>query len=102
MNNDRPQNDLNLDADKPRHPNAEGLPTTYEMAERLARVEEKQDHVVETIERVADSLDEDLAELEESHEIVKERNTKLWFGYRLAKWGIGSGAVLSLAIVFLI
>lgn len=91
--------DDHLDRDEPRHPNAHGLPSNPELAERLARVEEKQDHVVERIDHIADSLDKDLAELEQSHNDVKEKNTRLWLIYRFGRWGLGSGAILTMVFV---
>lgn len=79
-----------------------GAPTNSELAERMASVETKQDVIVEKLDDVADSLDSDLAALQESHQEVKQRNLKLWYGYKLVKWGGGSAGLLAIAATLLL
>lgn len=73
-----------------------GGPSKYELGERLARVEEKQDHVVDGIGRIEGKLDEELAAVEETVEQLETRNAHLWLIYRGGKWFIALVAGSSL------
>lgn len=73
-------------------------PSNPELAQRLARVEEKQDFTVEKIEEIADSLDEDLDELEETQTGLLERNRKMWFAFQAVKWVGGPAGLIGVGI----
>lgn len=79
-----------------------GQPTTPELAQRLARVEEKQDHVVEKIDQVADSLDEELADVEATQQSILERNRKMWLAFQAAKWMGGPAGLLAVTASVLV
>ena len=67
-----------------------GVPSNHELTTRLARVEEKQDHVVEKTDEMADTIDR-----------IGEQHDTLWLAFQAIKWLIvvGSGSsVLVLAI----
>lgn len=69
-----------------------GVPANAELAERLARVEEKQDHVVEQVDHVADQIDESLEEVQEDVDDMKPEHQKLMTAYRAGKWLVGLAA----------
>ena len=77
----------------------QGLPSNHELGERMARLEEQQEHMTETLDRIDESLDEEIAELRENQqEKIKPKVRTLWTGYRLARWAGGSAGLLTLAI----
>lgn len=73
-------------------------PSNPELAQRLARVEEKQDHVVEQIDQVAETLDDELEDLEETQGSILERNRKMWLAFQAAKWIGGPAGLIAVGI----
>jgi len=73
------------------HPS--GVPSNTELAQRLARVEEGVDRQSEHIERLADTIEQDLENKRERLDAVETRNQTLWYAYNAGKWilAVGSG-----------
>ena len=72
-----------------------------EVRERLARVETKQDHLIDKLDDLAGTIEGDLGDLKEEHEELDDRTRKLTYGYKLIKWGIGSGGLLAMGMMLL-
>lgn len=68
----------------------EDVPTNPELAERVVRVEEQMDHVVETVDRIDDRLTDQQDDLEEAVASNSRDTTMLKSKYRLAKWIVGT------------
>ncbi|APW99412.1 hypothetical protein CHINAEXTREME_17265 [Halobiforma lacisalsi AJ5] len=66
------------------------VPSNPELDQRMTRVEEQMDHVVETVDRIDSRLTEQQNELEEAVASNTEDTTMLKSKYRLAKWTIGT------------
>lgn len=67
-----------------------GAPSNAALAERMARVEQKQDHMIDTTEGIAEDLD-----------TVTDQHTTLWTSYQGAKWILtvaSGGGVLALTV----
>lgn len=63
-------------------------PPNSELAERIARVDEKQQATLETVERIEDNLDSRLSEVEKSERKVD----RLWLVLQGGKWLVATGA----------
>lgn len=73
---------------------ASDVPSNPELAERMIRVEEQIDHVVETVDRIDDRLTEEHSDLEEEVASNTEDTAELKSSHRLLKWGIATGIAL--------
>jgi len=74
-------------------------PSNHELAQRTARIEEQVNHVAETVDRIENSLDDDLADVAEDVEEVEKQieglqpeHTRMWLVYQAAKWSIAGGS----------
>jgi hypothetical protein len=56
------------------------------LAERLARVEAKQDYLAEILERVEARVDDDVGSMEDDFARLTRQHRTLWTIYRGGKW----------------
>lgn len=87
----RPDSDLRSHA-------LSGVPSNTELAERMARVEEKQDASAATLERIEGRLSESLDEQREKIEENDERVSHLWSRYSVGKWAFAAAGALGSAV----
>ncbi len=71
-----------------------------EVPERLGSIETKQDTIVEKIDQVADHVDGRVSALEADIEQNEERTTKMYLGVRVRAWGAGSAGLLALGLSY--
>lgn len=79
-------------------PHSESPPSNSELAERVARVETKQDYNTEILERVEEAVTDDVNDVAAAVNDLETRQSRMWTAYRAAKWTVGfaasSGAVM--------
>lgn len=74
-------------------PDRRRAPTNAELAERMARVEEKQDGTIETLERIEGHVDGRLSGIEEKQDAeIEPKTRRMWLLYQGGKWLVGMGA----------
>lgn len=78
-----------------------GAPSNTELAERTARIEEQVEHVADTVDRIEERLDDDLAEQMDVVETNRKRTESMWTAYRIARWTLPTGATVAGALVAL-
>lgn len=89
-----------MDEDRDRHPNAHGLPTSYELSDRLARVEEQQNYVADRLDEIAEKIDEslvheeDVDRLKDRFEETDEKVQQHHFAYRVSRVLVALASVL--------
>jgi len=69
-----------------------------ETLERITRIEEKQDHVVEKIDEIHSRMEEDVDEVDDRLESVEKKTRRLWLLYSGLKWAGGSAGLLALLL----
>lgn len=79
---------------KTRSSDPDHVPSNPELAERVVRVEEQMDHVVETVDRIENRLTEQHSNLEDAVANNTEDTAKLKSKYRLVKWVVGTTIAL--------
>ena len=81
-----------------------GAPSNTELAERTARLEEKIDHMNDSVERIEDALLEEHEELGEKVDTNEKRVNKFWTIYRFLLFAIpliiGSGGLVGYWTLF--
>lgn len=78
-----------------------GAPSNSELAERTARIEANVEHVAETVDRIDDKLDAEMADVQDDVDDIKPEHKRLWLTYQAAKWGAGiasGGGVIALLV----
>ncbi|GKZ14886.1 hypothetical protein [Haladaptatus sp. T7] len=66
-----------------------GIPSNTQLAERMARVEEKLDHTTDVLERIDTSLNEEMDDIESRVEEIEPWSMRFRFLYRGGKWVVG-------------
>lgn len=66
-----------------------GIPSNTQLAERMARVEEKLDHTTDVLERIDTSLNEEMDDIESRVEEIEPWSMRFRFLYRGGKWAGG-------------
>ena len=63
--------------------------------ERIVRIEEKQDHVVEKIDEIHSRIEEDVDRVDGRLETIEKKTRRLWYIYQALKWAGGSAGLLA-------
>lgn len=66
--------DDTLDYDRDASPD---VPSNHELTERMVRVEQKQDHIIETTDGMAETIEE-----------IGDQHDTLWLAFQATKWFI--------------
>lgn len=79
----------------------DGVPSNHDLAQRTARIEERVEHVADTVDRIEQSVVEDQVELEEQVDENADKIGDLYPAYRFARWAVpisvaAAGAVASM------